>query len=210
MEWESFTSAKNKRYKIINNMLIVDDVLVSDDLANVKFCCNLKQCKGVCCIEGDAGAPLEAEEISVLEENIEKIKPYMVAKGIKEVETNGVYAFDSTGAMVTPLVNDKECVYVYFEGGIAKCAIEKAYKLKKIKFQKPISCHLYPIRLTKRKGFNAINYHQWEICKGALAEGRKGNIILYQFLEEAIIRKYGKRWYNGLVKAIRDLKKSKG
>ena len=184
-------------------MISLEHTLISDDLKEVYFCCDLPRCKGACCVEGDGGAPLEDEEVSLLEDHIDDIKPYMVRAGISEVEKNGVFDYDDKAAFVTPLVKGRECVYVYFEEGIARCAIEKAHAEGKIPFAKPVSCHLYPVRIKKTALHDAVNYHKLEICKKALEKGHKDKILLYQFLEEALIRKYGRRWYNRLVRLFR-------
>lgn len=183
-------------------MIRLDDILISDDLRDVHFCCDLQQCKGACCVEGDAGAPLEEEEISLLEDYIETIKLFMVPKGIGEVEKTGVFDYDAEGKFVTPLVNGNECCYVYYEGDTARCSIEKAYQEKAIPFPKPLSCHLYPVRIKPVGNRDAANYHKWHICNKALENGMKLKIPLYRFLEEALIRKYGRSWYNKLVKLL--------
>ena len=154
-------------------------------------------------MEGDAGAPLEEEEISQLEDDIDKIKPFMVPEGIAEVEALGVFDYDAEGKFVTPLIHGKECAFVYFDEGIARCAIEKAFGAKKIPFAKPVSCHLYPIRIRRTPVNDLLNYHKWPICKHALAKGHKEKIPLYLFLEGALIRRYGRTWYNKLVKLLR-------
>ena len=184
-------------------MIHLDDILISDDIRDVCFCCDLPRCKGACCVEGDGGAPLEEEEISLLEDYIDAIKPFMVPSGIKEVKMNGVFDYDAEGKFVTPLVNGNECVYVFFENGIARCAIEQAYQEKAIPFPKPLSCHLYPIRIKQLKHGEGVNYHKWSICKPALENGRKLNLPLYRFLEDALIRKYGRKWYGKLVKLVK-------
>ncbi|MDP4280693.1 MAG: DUF3109 family protein [Bacteroidota bacterium] len=181
-------------------MYKIGTTLVSDELRTVHFCCDLAKCKGACCVEGDAGAPLEEEEISFLEDFIDEIKPFMTPGGVTEVENNGVFDYDSFGVYVTPLINGKECAYIYFDSGIARCAIEKAYTEKKIPFPKPISCHLYPVRLIKIEEGEGVNYHKWYICQSALDKGLKENLPLYRFLETALIRKYGKEWYKELKK----------
>jgi hypothetical protein len=183
-------------------MIKLDHTLISDDLKSVQFVCNLEKCKGACCVEGDAGAPLEEEEISVLEDYIDEIKPYMLEAGIREVENIGVFDYDADGKFVTPLVNGRECAFVYFENGITRCAIEKAFQEKKIPFAKPISCHLYPVRIHHLKMGDGVNYHKWHICNKALENGEKLKVPLYRFLEEALIRKYGRSWYNKLVKLL--------
>ena len=182
-------------------MLVVDNVFIPDDIFNEHFACDLSFCKGSCCIEGDAGAPLEEEEISILEDYLDEIKPYMFEKGIEIITYSGVFDYDVEGGLVTPLVDDKECAFVYFEKDIAKCAIEKAYFEKKIDFQKPISCHLYPIRVTKNNGLDTLNYHKWEICNSARLNGKSLKNSLFDYLKIPLSRKYGKEWV-GKVKKI--------
>lgn len=177
-------------------MIIVQNTILSIDLFKEFFLCDLSLCKGFCCVEGDAGAPLEEEEIAILEDNIEAIKPYMCQKGINSIETLGVFDYDQDAHLVTPLINDSECAFVYFDNGIAKCAIQKAYEDKKIKFKKPISCHLYPIRITRQLHYDTLNYHEWTICKTARENGKKQKLTIFEFLEEPLVRKYGKAWYN--------------
>ncbi len=184
-------------------MIIIDDTLVSEELKTIQFSCNLSQCHGDCCVEGDAGAPLEEEEISILEDYIEEIKPYMAEKGRKVVEKSGVFDYDTDGEYVTPLVNDRECAFVYFENGISYCAIEKAWMEGKINFQKPISCHLYPVRLSKLSRHIAVNYDRWSICHAALLKGKQENLPLYKFLKTPLIRKFGEAWYHKLEEAVK-------
>ncbi len=179
-------------------MILIDDTTISDDLCSVQFVCNLKKCKGTCCVAGDAGAPLLEEEIGLLEDYLDEIKIYMTEKGIQVVEAVGVFDYDQAGEFVTPLVNDRECAFANFTDGIAWCAIEKAYDEGKIKFRKPVSCHLYPLRITKYATYDAVNYHEWEICRPALVHGKRLGVPLYVFLKEALIRRYGKSWYKEL------------
>lgn len=161
-------------------------------------------------MEGDAGAPLEEEEISILEDSIDYIYPYMREESVREIERNGVFDFDEYGHYVTPLVNGKECAFVVFnDEGIALCAIENAWKEGKTTFRKPISCHLYPIRLSRYKDFEAVNYHQWYICSPATEYGKKLKVPVYEFLKEALIRKYGERYFEQLCKQIIDKQKHK-
>ncbi len=183
-------------------MIIVDDILVSDDIKEIYFACNLQACKGDCCVDGDAGAPLEESEISVIEDNLPEILPYMTKDGIAAVNKNGVFEYDIDGEFVTTLVDGDECAFVYTKKGISYCAIEKAFNDGKIDFQKPISCHLYPIRLSFVGKTLAINYHEWYICSSALQHGKKVGIPLYKYLKDPIIRKFGKEWYNKLVVEI--------
>ncbi|MDD4602465.1 MAG: DUF3109 family protein [Bacteroidales bacterium] len=183
-------------------MIALAPTLISDEIESVYFSCDLKNCKGICCIEGDAGAPLTEEEISFLEDYQEEIKSFMVPEGILEIENLGVFDYDAEGNFVTPLVRGKECVFVYFDGDIARCAIEKAFLEKKIPFAKPISCHLYPIRVKTTRSNDLLNYHRWPICQKALEKGEKEKLPLYRFLEEALIRKYGQTWYKNLIKLL--------
>jgi hypothetical protein len=182
-------------------MIQIDNTIVSSDILNVKFCCDLTICKGACCIHGDSGAPLEPEEADLLIDIFDQLKPYLRKESVESINMQGTSVIDLDGDIVTPLLNGKECVYVYFEDGIAKCAIEKAWLDNKVKFQKPSSCHLYPIRLNKYKDFEAVNYHTWDICKCAINKGVKENVPLFIFLETPLTRKYGKDWYKQLILA---------
>lgn len=186
-------------------MIIVDRAILSDDIAENFFVCNLEKCKGACCVEGDLGAPLEDEELETMEEIYDEVKPYMREEGIAAVEAHGKYVLDEDGDYSTTTVNGKECAYaVYDEKGILKCAIEQAYNAGKISFKKPISCHLYPIRITKYDKYDAVNYDRWSICSPACALGTQLNVPLYIFLKEALVRKYGQPWYDKLVEAIKN------
>jgi hypothetical protein len=184
-------------------MIAIDNTLISDDLRQVKFCCDVEKCRGACCIEGDAGAPLTEEEITMIEDAIEEIKPYMTADGMQVVERAGVFDYDMFGHFVTPLVNGCECAFVFFEGGVARCAIEKAFQERAISFAKPLSCHLYPVRLSRYQDFEAVNYHEWHICRDALLNGKQQDIPLYVFLKDALTRKFGNEWYKQLLRAIK-------
>jgi hypothetical protein len=183
-------------------MISVQNVLVSEDVLEKKFVCDLNACKGACCVQGESGAPLEKEETEILAKIFRKVKPYMNEKGIKAVEKQGTSVIDSDGDYVTPLVaKEKECAYVFFDkSGIAKCAIEQAWIDKKIDWQKPISCHLYPVRIDRLKMHEAVNYHKWNVCKPACACGEKLEVPVYKFLKGPLIRKYGKTWFAELEK----------
>ena len=183
-------------------MILLDNTIISDDLKTIHFACDLEKCKGACCVEGDAGAPLGEDEISLLEDYIDQVKPFMLTDGVSEVERTGIFDYDSEGKFVTPLIHGKECAFVYFDEGTARCAIEKAFQEKKIPFPKPLSCHLYPVRIKELHEGEALNYHKWHICYKALENGMKLKMPLYLFLEEALIRKYGRSWYNKLVKLL--------
>lgn len=181
--------------------MIIDHVLVSDDIIKRNFVCDLSKCKGACCVEGDAGAPMEEYEIGQLEGSIEEIKPFLTEEGIKEIEKSGVFDYDSGGEYVTPLVDGGECAFTIFdEKGISSCGIEKAYEKGKINFQKPVSCHLYPVRISKNLHHEAMNYHKWSICDPACALGDKLKVPVYKFVKEALIRKYGQKWYEKIDK----------
>lgn len=184
-------------------MIFLDNTIISDEIRDSFFCCDLDRCKGACCVEGDAGAPLEEEEISLMEDYLEFLLPFMVPGGQLVVKANGVFDYDTEGRYVTPLVNDRECAFVIHDNTVARCAIEKAFLEKVIPFHKPISCHLYPIRIkTLASGDEALNYHKWSICKKAIEKGYKEKIPLYRFLDQALIRKYGRSWYNRLLKLL--------
>lgn len=184
-------------------MISIDNTLLSDELFIEKFVCDLNACKGECCISGESGAPLDEDELPLIEGVLDKVKPYLNKKGLKAIEKHGPYVLDSDGDYTTTLVGkEKECAFVVFdENKIAKCAIEMAHKDGVIDWQKPISCHLYPIRITPHKTYDALNYHHWKICKDACACGVKLNVPVFKFLKTPLIRKYGKGWYNKVEKA---------
>jgi hypothetical protein len=188
-------------------MLQIENSILSLDILEKKFACNLKKCKGACCVHGDSGAPLEDEEAELLRKIYPKLKPFLREKGIQAIEQQGTSVIDSDGDKVTPLVNGRECAYVIFDGIVAKCGIEKAFENKAVTFQKPVSCHLYPIRVTKYSSFDALNYHQWDICKHAITNGKEKDIPLYIYLAAPLIRKYGEEWYSQLKIASVELKK---
>lgn len=184
-------------------MIQVGEVLVSVDIREVEFVCHLEKCKGACCVEGELGAPLEEAELPIMHEIQEKIKPYLTPEGIKAIEEQGPYILDEDGDYSTPTIGGKECAYaLYDEKGVLKCGIEQAYLDGKVTFRKPISCHLYPIRITKKKNFEAVNYHKWSICSAACSYGKSLQVPLYQFLKEPLVRKYGQGWYDELVRQI--------
>lgn len=185
----------------MSTMLEVGHVLVSEELLKEEFVCNLSKCKGACCVEGDAGAPLEQHEKSVLDEIYPEVMPYMTEKGIATIEETGTSVIDPDGDLTTPCVNgNKECAYVTWENGITKCAIEKAFEAGETKWQKPLSCHLYPIRITAYPGFDMLHYDRWHICHAACSLGRELKVPVYQFLKTPLIRKYGAEWYAELEK----------
>ena len=187
-------------------MIQIEDKIISLDIFETYFFCDLSACKGSCCVEGDSGAPLLYEEKKILEEIYEKVKPYMSKEGKVEVEKNGVSTIDKDGDLTTTLVKNKECSFVIFENGIAKCSIEKAYNNGSIEFKKPISCHLFPIRIAEYPDFEAVNYEKIKICKPACDCGSKLKIPLFVFLKEPLIRKYGESWYEELLEVNSQLK----
>jgi hypothetical protein len=185
-------------------MIIIGNALMSDELYQEQFVCDLPVCKGGCCVEGDAGAPLEEKEIWVLNDIYPLVKPFMIAEGITTIEDQGPWLKDREGEYTTPLVKGKQCAYVFYDDeGIAKCAIEKAHDAGLIDFRKPISCHLYPIRVTAYPQYDALNYHRWPICNCARKNGKKLKVKVYRFLKDALIRKYGEDWYAELDAYVR-------
>lgn len=180
-------------------MIEIDDKIVSADLLRECFACDLSQCRGICCVEGNAGAPLEADEVDILEREYEAYRPYMTAEGIEAVERQGFMVVDADGDYTTPLVDDAECAYARNENGVTLCAIEKAWLEGKTPFRKPISCHLYPIRLVHfSNGSIGLNYHRWSVCEPARRCGRKLGIPVYRALREPIIRRFGEEFYRAL------------
>ena len=190
-------------------MIQIDDKIISFEIFENKFSCDLNACKGACCVEGDAGAPLNKSEVNILKKLYSKIKPFMRKEGITEVNKQGVYVIDSDGDKTTPLVSNNECAFVYFNKGIAKCAIEKAYDSGKIDFKKPISCHLYPARVKKYRDFDAVNYEEIKLCNSACKLGEKLKTPVYIFLKDAFIRAFGKTWYTKLCDVALQLKNSR-
>ena len=181
-------------------MIAIDNVLVSDDVVEAKFVCDLHKCKGGCCEDGDAGAPLEKKEMKIIEENFEKVKEYLTPEGLAEIKKSGKFQYDREFGWVTPTVNEKICAYGFRDKqGIIKCAFEAAYNDGKLDWKKPISCHLYPIKTVESKEYTMVNYEPREVlCKPGCALGKKVKMPVYQFLKEAIIRKFGSDFYNSL------------
>jgi hypothetical protein len=186
-------------------MIQIGNRIVSRELFDQHFICHLEQCEGNCCVFGDSGAPLEDHEARYLEENLEAIKPYMRAEGLQEVNEQGSWVVDGDGDQVTPLVGREECAYVVFEQGIARCSIEKAFESGSVSFQKPVSCHLYPIRVSKLNNAVALNYHRWSICEPARILGRKEGMPVFRFLKDPITRVYGAAFYDELENVYREL-----
>lgn len=190
-------------------MVQIDDVVVSLDVFREKFICNLDACKGQCCIEGDAGAPLEEEEVAELEKVLPVIWDQLSPQAREIIDRQGVCYTDQDGDLVTSIVNGKDCVFTcYDEKGCCYCAIEKAYRDGKVDFNKPVSCHLYPIRVGNYGPYKAVNYHRWDVCKAAVILGQKENVPVYKFLKEPLIRKFGEAWYNEMESVAEELRKS--
>ncbi|MBN8679706.1 MAG: DUF3109 family protein [Chitinophagales bacterium] len=191
-------------------MIIVQDKLVSDDVVEQQFICNLSACKGACCWEGDFGAPLEKAELAIMESILEKVKPYLSPAGIAAIEAQGTYQwFEGMNEHGTTLIDGGPCAYMTYDPlGIAQCGIEMAWKAGDIDFQKPISCHLYPIRVSKYEHFDseALNYDRWDICSAACSLGEKEKVPVYRFVKDALIRKYGQAFYDELDGAAEFLK----
>ncbi len=179
--------------------------IVSEDILEKDFVCNLAACKGACCIDGEAGAPLSKEETKKLEEIYPKVKPFLRKEGIEAIEKEGVWVTSDFDELETPLVDHKECAYVIFdEKETALCGIEEAYNKGVIDWKKPISCHLYPVRVKEYSEFAAVNYNKWDICDDACTLGKELQVPVYKFVKEALIRKFGEPWYNDLEKVAKE------
>ena len=187
------------RLTYLCDMIQIGSTLVSEDLLEKEFVCNLSACKGACCVEGDSGAPLLESETGILEEINEIVMPYLRDEGRQAIAEQGPWVIDDDGDLVTPLVNGKECAYVIFdEKGTTLCGIEKAWNEGDVKFRKPVSCHLYPIRITEYNSFHAVNYDKWDICSDACALGEELNVPVYKFAREGLVRRYGEKWFEEL------------
>ena len=183
-------------------MFQINDTIVSLDVLEEDFFCDLDACKGICCVEGTAGAPVEQEELSLLNEVLPVIWDDLSPEAQEVINKQGVAYMDVDGEYVTSIVDGKDCVFTcYDDKGICMCAIEKAYRNGLTNFYKPVSCHLYPVRVAKYKNFRAVNYHRWNVCKAATIAGKSKNIKVYQFLKKPLIRKFGEEWYEQLCSA---------
>ncbi len=188
------------------SMFELGKTVVSEEILENHFVCDLNACKGACCVEGSGGAPLEDDELNILKGLFEELKPFLRPEGVKAIEEQGSYVKGEDGEWETPLVNKKECAYVVFsEQGIAKCGIEQAYNAGAINWKKPLSCHLYPVRIREYTMLTAVNYHRWEICDPACRLGDQLKVPIYRFVKEALIRKFGKEWYEELEKTAEQL-----
>ena len=184
-------------------MIAIDNKLVSDEIVEKQFVCDLVKCKGGCCEDGDAGAPLEINELDELIHNYETVKPYLTEAGIQSIEQHGKYVYDKEFGWVTPTIKGEMCAYGFRdEHGIIKCGIEKAYNEGKIHWKKPVSCHLFPIRVNKSKEDPDLEYMNYEprpdLCKAACRLGKRLQVPVYVFLKDSIIRKYGEEFYTAL------------
>lgn len=188
-------------------MIPIGNVLVSDMVVEAQFICDLMKCKGGCCEDGDAGAPLEVDELEVLNEIYETVKPYLTKEGIRWIEKYGRYVYDKEFGWVTPTIEGRMCVYGFRDkNNIIKCGIEQAYRDGKISFKKPVSCHLYPIttKLGRDGDYDRVNYEPREsLCNPACALGKKLKVPVFEFLKEALIRKYGEEFYKVLEKVAK-------
>lgn len=191
-------------------MFQIGDTIVGIDVVEKSFICDLEACKGACCIEGDAGAPVLDSEVEVLKDIIPIVWDDLSEKAKVEIQKNGPVYQDEDGDIVTAIIDGKDCVFTYYdESGTCKCVIEKAYREGRTDFYKPISCHLYPIRLQKYRDFIAVNYHKWQICNAALCLGQKEDVRVYQFLKEPLVRTFGEEWYEELCLVADEYTKSK-
>ena len=191
-------------------MFQINDTVVASDIIEESFICNLSVCKGECCVEGESGAPLENQEVKIIEDLLPQVWDDLSPEAQNIIKQQGVAYKDDDGEMVTSIVNGKDCVFTYYdEHGVCKCAIEKAYREGRVDFYKPISCHLYPIRLQKYNSFTAVNYHRWSVCQAAVLFGKKEGVKIYQFLKEPLVRRFGEDWYNELALVAEEYNKSK-
>lgn len=179
-------------------MIIVGKVIVSETILERKFACQIATCKGACCVQGDSGAPLDAEELEIITEELPHIRPFMSVEGIGFLDSGGFHEVDEDGELGTRCRPNGECVFVNFDGEIAVCSIEKAHLAGKTWFRKPLSCHLYPIRAKKYGEYIALNYHNWDICSPACKAGEAAGTFVHHFLRDALVRKFGPSWYKEL------------
>lgn len=194
-------------------MIAIDNKLVSDQVTAEQFVCDLNYCKGGCCEDGDSGAPLEKEELQTLRDIYQSVKPYLSPEGIKVLEQEGLFAYDQEFGWVTPTVGGRICAYGFRDKqGVIKCGIEQAWLDNRISWKKPISCHLFPVKITrsKRQSLEYVNYEPREdLCKAACKLGKKLKVPVYEFIKEALIRKYGTDFYLTLEASAKHLKKDK-
>lgn len=193
--------------KYVIFMFQLGKTIVSEEVIENDFVCNLHACKGACCIDGEAGAPLDKEETEILERIYPKVKPFLRPEGIAAIEAQGTFVRTEDGELETPLIDGADCAYVIFDDqGTALCGIEEAHNKGEIDWKKPVSCHLYPVRVQDYSEFSAVNYHRWEICDDACSLGKELGVPVYKFVKEALIRKFGADWYTELESVAENLK----
>ena len=187
-------------------MLQINDTIISFDVLQEYFQCDLASCKGICCVEGDCGAPVEESEVAELEAVLPIVWNDLSPKAQAVIKQQGVVCLDVEDEYVTSIVAGEDCVFTCYDAdGVCRCAIEKAFREGKTDFYKPVSCHLYPVRVAKYNDFRAVNYHRWSVCRVAEILGKKENIRVYQFLKDALVRKFGEEWYGHLCRAAEEL-----
>lgn len=189
-------------------MFQLGKTIVSEDILEKEFVCNLSACKGACCVDGDAGAPLTKEETKILEQIFPKVKPFLRPEGIAAIEVQGTWRVGTDQDLETPLIDEKDCAYVIFDGSTALCGIEQAYNQGVLDWKKPVSCHLYPIRVKDFTEFAAVNYDRWDICDDACSLGKELQVPVYQFVKEALIRRFGEDWFAELETVAAQYQKS--
>ncbi len=189
-------------------MFQIGKTLISEEIIENDFVCNITACKGACCIDGDAGAPLDDRETEILVDIYRDVKPFLRAEGIAVIEKEGAFIRGEDGEWETPLVNGSECAYVVFsDNGTAKCGLEDAYNAGVTTWKKPVSCHMYPVRIREYSEFTAVNYHKWEICDAACSLGSELQVPIYKFVKEALVSKFGEEWYAELEQVANDMTK---
>lgn len=189
----------------------IDNVLVTTDILTEKFCCDLDACKGQCCVEGDAGAPVTLDEVAAIENSLDTVWNDLTASAQAVIDKQGVAYTDQEGDLVTSIVGGKDCVFTCHEDGCCLCTLEKAYRAGKAKFCKPISCALYPIREVRlSNGLIGLNYHRWAVCSDAVKKGKELDLPIYKFLKEPLTRRFGSEWYEMLEEAARQYANQEG
>jgi hypothetical protein len=183
---------------VTDKIFAINDVLVRDEIVEIPFSCDLKKCKGACCtLESELGAPIKKEEVEIIEKILPVVKSYLSKTNIDEIEDNGFYEIKDGELMITS-INNRECVFAFYDHGIAKCAIERAYFDGKVEFRKPISCHLFPIRISDFSG-DVLRYEKFSECAPALEKGKENNAVIAEFCKDSLIRLYGEKWYTKLM-----------
>lgn len=186
----------------------VDNVLVSLDCLTERFCCDFAACKGQCCVEGDAGAPVTLDEVGGIETSLDTVWHDLSAQAQTVIDKQGVAYTDEEGDLVTSIVGGKDCVFTCYDKGCCLCALEKAFRAGKTHFCKPISCYLYPIREVKvGKEMVGLNYHEWDVCRQARVKGMELDVPVYRFLKDPLIKRFGEEWYHALEEAVGELRK---